>query len=164
MPSPRRRWRPVASIRERLAGFGERLASIRSAPRFGQFLSVGVVGALIDNAVLALAVEFGGLVPVVGGLLAKELSIASMFVLNEQWTFAEAGDGGWWALLRRLLTSNLVRAGGAVIGLTVLYLLTEYTGVWYLLANVLGIGVGFLANYVGENLVTWQVHRTASSD
>jgi putative flippase GtrA len=32
-------------------------------------------------------------------------------------------------------------------------------GVWYLLANAAGIGVGFQANYTFESLVTWRVHR-----
>jgi putative flippase GtrA len=153
----------MPSLRGRLATVvGGRLAALRAPGRFGRFLSVGVVGALCDNAVLVLLVELAGLAPLVAGLAAKEASIATMFLLNDRWTFDDAGASGHRAWLRRFLTSNLVRAGGAGVGLATLYVLTEYAGVWYLAANVLGIGVGFLANYAGENLVTWQVHADAS--
>lgn len=126
--------------------------------RIGQFVSVGVVGGVCENLLLVGLVEASLLPPVAGAALAKETSIAVMFVLNERWTFAEAGDGGTGNVLRRFLRSNVVRAGGAVTGLAVLALLHRGLGVHYLLANVLGIGVGFFVNYVAENLVTWRVH------
>jgi putative flippase GtrA len=153
----------MPSLRGRLvAALGGRLATLRAPERFGMFLSVGVVGALCDNAVLVLLVELAGFAPLVAGLAAKEASITTMFLLNDRWTFNGEGASGHRARLRRFLTSNLVRAGGAGVGLATLYVLTEYAGIWYLAANVLGIGVGFVANYAGENLVTWRVHADAS--
>lgn len=127
--------------------------------RLGQFISVGVVGFVCESLVLVGLVEASLLVPVAGAALAKETSIVVMFALNERWTFAGAGAGGVRNVLRRLLRSNVVRAGGAVTGLTVLAVLHRGFGVHYFVANTLGIGVGFFVNYVAENLVTWRVHE-----
>jgi putative flippase GtrA len=124
-----------------------------ACPRLGQFLSVGAAGALVDNAVLVGLVELAALSPELAAVGAKEASILFMFVLNEHWTFAEHSAGTW---RRRLVSSHGVRVVGAAVGIGTLAALTA-VGVHYLLANVVGIGVGFAFNYALESLVTWQV-------
>lgn len=122
-----------------------------------RFLSVGVLGAIFDNIVLFLAVEFVAISPLVGKVLSAESSIVLMFVINEYWTFSGHGGTGYRERGRRLLTSNIVRIGGLTVGLCVLFVLHHYLGMWYLLANVLGIGFGFIVNYFSETILTWRV-------
>ena len=61
--------------------------------------------------------------------------------------------------------SRLVKGcdSGAVCGflvtLAVLAVLVRRFDVWYVTANVVGIGVGFFVNYTCESLYTWQVHQ-----
>lgn len=129
----------------------EELASIR----LGRFASVGAVGAIVDTASLAGLVEIGGVGPLLGKILSTEVSILIMFLLNERWTFPSR-NGSYFI---RLLKSNIVRVGGFLVGFAVLYMLMEWGNVWYLLANVIGIGTGFGLNYVAESLFTWEVHR-----
>jgi len=132
------------------------VGSLLAAARLGKFLSVGVCGALIDNAVLFLLVEFAAFPPVAGGAVSKELSIVTMFLINDRWTFPEFDGGG--SVWRRLVRSNVLRLGGLAVGLGTLYVLNTYFGVWYIAANVIGIGVGFVVNYVAESIFTWRVH------
>ncbi|WP_363466624.1 GtrA family protein [Halogeometricum borinquense] len=133
------------------------LGALLSPKYFWRFLSVGALGAVIDNVTLAALVEFGLLGPVMGAVIAKEASITTMFLLNERWTFSGATAGRWWSILRRFICSNLVRAVGASVGIAVLAVLTQEFGLWYLFANVVGIGVGFVFNYIFESLLTWKV-------
>jgi putative flippase GtrA len=77
-----------------------------------------------------------------------------MFVVNDHWTFAE--QPGRDSALRRLLTSNTVRLAGLATGTGILLVL-HGLGVWYVAANAVGLGVGFVVNYAFESLVTWQV-------
>ncbi|MFC7165211.1 GtrA family protein [Halospeciosus flavus] len=125
----------------------------------GQFFSVGVLGAVVDTLALLALVEVLGVAPTPAKIGSAEASICLMFVLNEFWTFQQVGERDPWAVLRRFGKSNLVRWVGAGIALVVLHVLTQQFGVWYLLANVAGIGVGFVANYVFESLLTWKVSR-----
>lgn len=133
------------------------LESVSSGARFGQFLSVGATGAVIDNVALAGFVEFGGLDPLTAKVLAAEISIILMFSINESWTFSDFGKKNPTAVLRRFLRSNAVRVGGVAVALGVLAVLHDGFGVWYLAANIAGIGVGFVVNYFAESLFTWQV-------
>ncbi|MFC7047144.1 GtrA family protein [Halobacteriaceae archaeon GCM10025711] len=136
---------------------GVRLGRLASPARFVQFAGVGAVGMVWDVAVLALLHgQFG--VPLLPAKVASaETSIALMFLLNERVTFATWGASGWPAVGRRFLTSNLVRLGGLAVGTGVLLALVDLAGVWYVAANVVGIGAGFLVNYTFENLLTWRV-------
>lgn len=136
----------------------ESLFSLLHAPRFGQFLSVGVLGAAAESGVLLLLVEVAGLEPVLGAAASKEVAIAVMFALNERFTFLGVGGRSPLQILRRFVRSNLVRSVGVGVALAVLYVLYNFFGVWYFLANVVGIGVGFSVNYTAESLFTWKVH------
>lgn len=149
----------------------DRFESLVSGVRFGQFVSVGVVGAISDNTVLALlGLGFG-----VGDMAAKaagvETAILVMFLVNEHWTFADEGDTGRRSFAKRLVKSHLVRSGGVAVQLSVYWLLTQRlafelviagTDLWFIAASPLAIGVAMLVNYVAESIFTWQVHRDDS--
>lgn len=130
-----------------------------SAVRMVQFLAVGGFGAICDMGVLALAHDLGGVDLWLAKLLSAETAIVVMFVINENWTFADEGLPSVRALARRFATSNVVRIGGVGVSTAVLLALTGYADVWYLAANAVGILVGFVVNYVMESLLTWRVHH-----
>ncbi|MEF8828062.1 MAG: GtrA family protein [Haloarcula sp.] len=145
----------------------DRFESLVSGVRFGQFVSVGVVGAISDNTVLAvLGLAFG-----VSDMWAKaagvETAILVMFLVNEHWTFASQGDAGRRSFAKRLGKSHLVRSGGVAVQLAVYWLLTQWstvelvvagTDLWFIAASPIAIGVAMLVNYVAESVFTWQVH------
>ena len=146
----------------------DRFESLVSGVRFGQFLSVGVVGAISDNTVLAVL----GLVFGVPDLWAKaagvETAIIVMFLVNEHWTFSGDGEAGLRPFLERLGKSHLVRTGGVTVQLVVYWLLTQQLTVelvvagrdlWFLAASPIAIAAAMSVNYVFESLFTWQVHR-----
>ncbi|MGB9986014.1 GtrA family protein [Salarchaeum japonicum] len=132
------------------------LLGLVHADRFTRFLSVGALGALVDNGVLFFLVNGIGLSLVPSSLAAKELSITVMFVINDFWTFADFGESTLRSRLKRYVTSNIVRAAGALVGTAVLYIVTTHFDTWYILANIIGIGAGFVFNYVLESLATWR--------
>jgi putative flippase GtrA len=134
--------------------------------RFKKFVSVGVVGATIETLVVAVLTTALG----VGALAAKavgaELSISTMFFINDRWTFRTDGTFTPGAIARRWGKSHLVRAVGLGVGFVVLALLVRMTDVsllvsgvdfWPVVANAIGIGIGMIFNYVAESLYTWQV-------
>jgi len=141
-----------------------RVRSLARGGLIGRYLSVGVTGALTESAVVFALTATA----LTGSLVAKavgaELSISLMFLLNDRWTFADAGAEGLVPFFRRFLRSHAVRAVGLVVGFAVLVALTDFTrmsvriggyALWPTLANLVGIGAGFAVNYVGEGMVTW---------
>jgi putative flippase GtrA len=144
----------------------DRLDALLSGVRLGQFVSVGALGAVFDNAVL-VALRLGvGLPEMVAKAAGVETAIVVMFLANEYWTFAEAGGSGRRAVLGRLGRSHVVRAAGAGVQLVVYWLLTQRlalelvvrgTDLWFLVASPIAIGVAMGVNYVAESLFTWRV-------
>jgi putative flippase GtrA len=165
----------------------QRVGSLLSGVRFGKFVSVGVVGAVCDTLVLMILAEGLGVFPEIATLAGIETAILVMFLINENWTFANQGSGDRSSFLARLKRSHVVRAGGVttqfVLWLLVyrvfhedLFLgdvalwgdLTAAMGVggllagldlWLIVAKGTGISVGMLVNYVFESLFTWKDHE-----
>lgn len=133
--------------------------------RFGQFLSVGAVGAVFDLATSSLLTAGVGVPPEIGKLVGAEVAIIVMFVVNERWTFAAHGAVGRVAVLRRFLKSNLVRSGGVAVQVGVVSVLTGLSvtlsafgiDLWALATFPIAIACSLLLNYVLESLFTWRV-------
>ncbi len=138
-----------------------RLESLLSGIRFSQFLSVGLLGYAVDNLVLAGLIELWAIPVLFAKPVSAESAILVMFAANERWTFSKWGETGYRAVGRRLVKSNVVRWGGAGVAYIVLLALTELFGVHYFIGNTIGIGVGFIVNYVAESLFTWRVASDA---
>lgn len=142
-----------------------RLRALASKGRLGRFVSVGVVGAGFDVTTATVLQELG-VYPELAVFIGIEVAIVVMFLLNDNWTFAEEGARGISATLRRLLTSNFVRGGGIIVQLAtfrffyrVVALDVQLAGLdaWFVASKVGGIGVGMVVNYVAESLFTWRV-------
>ncbi|MFB6109494.1 MAG: GtrA family protein [Halodesulfurarchaeum sp.] len=154
-----------------------RLRVLASGARIGQFVSVGVAGASLETVIVFLLTGLGSAPPLLGKAVGAEASITLMFLLNDRFTFAEAGRGGLRATGRRFLKSHTVRLGGLIVAFATLYVLTSWTtielvvvgskirpslptvDVWPTIANGIGIGAGMSINYVAESLITWRIHR-----
>jgi len=143
--------------------------ALASRVRLGKFVSVGAVGAVCDTTVLLVLVQVFGVLEEAATLAGIETSIVVMFLLNEHWTYADSGAGGYRASLGRLGRSHLVRSGGAltqfvvfVVVYRLLFVPVEVAGLdaWLLAAKVTGIGSGMVLNYVFETLFTWRVQRS----
>lgn len=136
-----------------------------TASRFGQFLSVGVVGAGFDLTTSSVLAASLGVAPELSKLIGAEVAIIVMFAINEHWTFASHGLAGRTAVLKRFLKSNLVRSGGVGVQVVVVYFLTrlpidlQFMGVdlWELATFPIAIACSLLLNYVLESLFTWRV-------
>jgi putative flippase GtrA len=146
---------------------GRSVGALASRLRFGKFVSVGVVGAICDTAVLLFLVEVVGVLEEIAVLIGIETAIVVMFLINDNWTFASEGEQDRRSWFGRFLRSHAVRSGGSLTQFVVfvtLYRLffvsVQVYGVdaWLLVAKGSGIAVGMLVNYVFESLFTWQVH------
>lgn len=144
-----------------------RVDALLSGVRFGQFVSVGVVGAISDNTVLTVLHLGLGVPELWAKAVGVETAILVMFLVNEHWTFAGQGASGRVPFLRRLGKSHLVRSGGVTVQLVVYWILIEQIDLtidvlgedlWFLAASPIAIGVAMSVNYVFETLFTWQVH------
>jgi len=125
--------------------------------RLTKFSIVGAIGAGINTGFLWVFTDVAGLFYLYSSAIAIEIAIILQFLMNDRWTFKEQKTTHVEQFIKRILKSNLWRSGGLVVNIGVLYFLTEYVGVYYLLSNIVGIICAFLLNYLFESRLTWGI-------
>jgi len=127
--------------------------------RFLRFCTVGLSGVFVNEGALTFFTEVGGLYYVYAAVVAVEIAIVSNFLLNEFWTFRERSRQrpGLVNRLRRFVQFNVICALGAVLNVVVLWALTDVAGLYYLISNLVGIGVSTIWNYGLKSHITWDV-------
>lgn len=125
--------------------------------RAAKYYTVGASGIPVNEGLLWALVEFGGVFYLFSGLASAFISTLYTFFLNELWTWRGVGEPGTRAFLVRVSKYYAVEIVGLVISVAVLWSLTAFYGVHYLVSNLAGIiaagGWRFLAN------ATWTWHR-----
>jgi len=136
----------------------DRVAALeRDFHRLIKFSIVGAIGAGINTGFLWLFTDVAGLFYLYSSVIAIEIAIILQFLMNDRWTFKEQRTTHAEQFMKRILKSNLWRSGGLAVNIGVLYFLTEYVGVYYLLSNIAGIFCAFLLNYLFESRLTWGI-------
>ncbi len=124
--------------------------------RFVKFCLVGASGILVNEGLLWLLTELGGLVYLLSSVISIESSIISNFLLNDFFTFRDRRSPGAGSRLVRLVKFNFVSLAGLLLNLGLLWLFTSVFGVYYLVSNLIGIALAFLLNYGINTLWTWR--------
>ena len=133
--------------------FGKTFLSKYERPlKFG---TVGASGVFVDMGLLYFLTEFGGLHQVLSAGLATETAILWNFTWNDLWTFNGIGKEKLKHFISRALKFNTVSLVGLGLKVAVFWALTEFTGLYYLLANLIAIFVVFAWNYFGNVAWTW---------
>ena len=123
------------------------------AQRFRKFLTVGAVGLLVNQAVLAMLHDGLGIQVPLASPFAIFLSMIVTFGLNEQWTWHDRGTG---RVVSRAMTYVPINLGGLIINWSVLYYLHEEYDVHYLAANLIGAGIAAIWNFLLNHSITWR--------
>ncbi|MFC6826443.1 GtrA family protein [Halopelagius fulvigenes] len=143
------------------------LDALFSGVRFGKFVSVGAVGAVFDMTTTTALIVLLGVLGEYAKLVGAEVAIVVMFVINENWTFADEGAGGTLPTVRRFLTSNLVRSGGLALQFLIVRSLRQIDlsvvlfgfDFWQVIPIPIAIAASMLVNYVAESTFTWRISR-----
>lgn len=131
---------------------GERYDTVE---KYVRFAFIGAFGAITNTLLLYLITEFLGIHYLVSAAIATECTIIMVFFLNNQFTFDNT-KGGTRQLLDGIVRSNLVRIVGISVQLSLLFALTEFLGLYYIVSNILAIFVASIFNFLGEKQFNWQ--------
>jgi dolichol-phosphate mannosyltransferase len=118
--------------------------------RFG---IVGLSGIVVNSAILWVLVRELHLAVTLGSMVATEAAILSNFLLNDRWTFRGARERSF---IQRMVRFNGVALGGMAITAGILTVLTHYTHLHLLFANLLAVGAATGWNYIVNSRWTWR--------
>jgi dolichol-phosphate mannosyltransferase len=122
-----------------------------------RFVAVGVSGLMVNMAVLYVLTSVIGIFYLISSLVAIELSILNNFFWNDWWTFGDDTGHHLLNTWERLGVYHLISAGGLLINIGILFILTEYFGIYYLISNLIGILIAFSWNFTANRQITWKV-------
>ena len=130
-------------------------AAWREWKRVFKFGIVGLSGIVVNLGILFCLVEFFAINQDLASPIAIEFSILNNFVWNDLWTFGAVGNRKVSSRWHRLLAFNIVSVGGAVINYGIFLALTTWLGVYYLVAQLIGILIAFVWNFLINRRITW---------
>lgn len=113
---------------------------------------VGLIGVAVNMVCLSIFKEVFSVPLIFASFLAIEISIITNFIMNDRWTFH--GLKCEKSFLHRMFSYNSICVGSMLINIATLMVLT-LIGVNYLIGNAIGIGVGYIWNFLMNRKITW---------
>lgn len=123
---------------------------LRKIVKFGV---VGGSGILVNTGVLYTLTSVFGVYLLLSSLFAIETAVITNFILNDIWTFGS--DDKKRSRIERFFLFNGISIAGIVINISILWILTSYTGIYYLWANIIGILIAFAWNFMLNKNITF---------
>ena len=123
--------------------------------QYNRFASVGAIGAIINTALLFILTDFANIWYMASAVIATEIAIISMFLMNNKITFKPV-KSGLNEMLRGIINSNIVRSAGIIVQLGLLYLLVEFANIHYVISNIFAIFIASALTFYGEKYHNWK--------
>lgn len=132
--------------------------------RWLKFNAVGAMGATLQLALLALFVDVVGMHYLWATAFSVEAAILHNFVWHRRWTWDDrcgASDRAGTTLARFNLTNGLVSLSGNLLSA---YLLTGFWRIDPVVANMVSIALGSLANFFLSDRVVFVAHEKTAGN
>jgi len=128
--------------------------------RFIKFGIVGGSGILVNMGFLWFFTEICGLYYLISSILSIALAMISNFIWNDLWTWRDRREPGVKAYFLRMAKFITVSSIAGYVGnLGILWILTHFFHLYYLISNMFGIAVGTVLNYSFNNLWTFKKRK-----
>lgn len=120
---------------------------------FVTFSAIGIVNTLLHLVVLYILVEYFSVYYLLASFLAFVVAVTNSFIFNTRLTFAQSIHA---KTAFRYSKFFVVSTLAAITNLVLLYIITEYLGVWYLLSQLIATGLSLLINFIGNKYWTYR--------
>lgn len=137
-----------------------RVRAARQLVPMSRFGVVGLIGLGLNSGLLWLLTEHAHLFYLVSSVIATEAAIINNFALNHLWTFNRSRRAG--SVAGTFLRYNTLALSSLVLTVAMLFVLTHFVGIFYLLANVLAVGLAGAWNYLVCHYWIWNAPRPAT--
>jgi putative flippase GtrA len=118
---------------------------------FVKFCIVGSTGTVIHLGILYVLTEVFHIWYIISATAGFCVAVANNFVWNKYWTFQNRAP----EIPRQFVSYFVINVISLAINLSVLYVLTEYGGMWYMAAQVVAILVALSNNFLGNKKFTF---------
>jgi len=119
---------------------------------FFKFVVVGGIGTFVNVLILYLLTEKVGIYYLFSAIISFIVAMTNNFILNKIWTFKEnmKFNAG-----KKYLQFGLVSLSALLVNLIFLYIFTEIFGIYYIISQILAIGIALIINFLGNKIWTF---------
>jgi len=122
------------------------LTQKKTMNQYPKFFICGLIGIIINLITLYILTEIFGVYYLLSAFIALILSSSLNFILNKVWTFKEEIEDGF---IGKYFKFGAVRVVGLLVSLGILYILTEYFNLYYMISQTISlIIVGFISFFI----------------
>ena len=118
-----------------------------------KFAFVGALGTIVNLSILYTLTEFFSVHYIISETIGFLVSVVHNYILNKIWTFKENLHERIFTKYFKYTIINLI---SLCINLTILFILVEFYGFWYIFAEVVAISIAFLNNFTVNKLWTFK--------
>lgn len=122
--------------------------------QFLVFASIGFLGTLLNITILYLFTEYLGIWYIFSAIAAFTAAMSHNFILNKLITFKEPFNESF---LSRYFKFAFVSTCALTVNLFILYMLTEYLGIFYIISQIFAIGAALMINFFGNKKWTFRI-------
>jgi dolichol-phosphate mannosyltransferase len=120
---------------------------------FIKYSVVGSSGVLINLGGYVFLTRYMGMAEEIAPLISIEVSLISNFLFNNFWTFKKRNPSPF---LSRLMQFHLVAGFTGIINYTAFFIMFKALMINDILANLIGIAVAAILNYLINSNWTWK--------
>ena len=118
-----------------------------------RFAVVGGVGTLVNLSLLYILTDIYGLLYLISEAIAFTVSVIHNYFWNKSFTFEEDIKE---KVIGKSVRFTIICIIALIVNLTVLFILVEFFGIFFLLAEVFAICVAFSVNFFGNRFWTFR--------
>ena len=119
---------------------------------FFKFALVGLVGTCVNIILLYLFTEYLGIYYIFSALFSFVFTVTLNFFLNKMWTFREKISYKTKDLYVKFFTVSIF---SFLVSLFFLYIFTEFMNIYYIISQVMAIGISLIINFIGNKIWTF---------
>jgi dolichol-phosphate mannosyltransferase len=125
----------------------------KSFREFIKFAFVGLIGTIVNLLVLYFLTEYGGIYYLFSAVLAFIVAATSNFILNKTWTFRERIG---YRIVNKYMKFFSISVIALLVNLFFLYVFTEFLGIYYIVSQIIAIGISLVINFIGNKKWTFR--------
>lgn len=125
----------------------------RNLRPFITFCLIGGINTLIHIVTLYSLVEFANFYYILASFIGFILAVTNSFILNTIFTFKQKLN---YQTKKRYSKFFTISASSAIINLSLLYLITEYLGIYYLISQLIATLFSLTINFIANKKWTYK--------
>jgi len=125
-----------------------------------RFAIVGGIGTFVNLSLLYILTDIYGILYLISEAIAFTVSVIHNYFWNKSFTFEEDIKE---EVIGKGMKFTIICILALIVNLSVLFILVEYFGIFYLLAEIGAISVAFFINFFGNRFWTFR-HRVKTDN